>query len=274
LLFVVLAFIGSCSSAQAQEILRFGVINQRSIQLTARYWNPILKYVGEKTGEKIRLSMGKTAPQTTAMTVKGRHDLVYTNHLFTRARDKLGFRVILRIQGQDIHSALIVSASSRIKSVRQLQGKRVAFPSREAFVGYWVPMDYLVRSGISVRPLYAGNQEGAMSQLRNGRVVAAAVNKSVLERFARRTGLRYRVIWQSAPYRNIPIMVRPGIDADRVRRIRKAFIGMSKDPAGRRILAASAALIRQQGILVFVRADDREYENYRRFYRETVLKKH
>ena len=33
----------------------FGVINQRSISLTAKYWNPILAYISNKTDVPLRL---------------------------------------------------------------------------------------------------------------------------------------------------------------------------------------------------------------------------
>ena len=71
-------------AAAAEPVaLNFGVINQRSLALTAEYWNPILKYVSARSGVQLRLMMGKTAPETTAQSVKGEHDFVYSNHLFT-----------------------------------------------------------------------------------------------------------------------------------------------------------------------------------------------
>lgn len=259
-----------CASEQSNY---FGVINQRSIALTAKYWNPILNYVSHKSGVPLKLRMGKTAPETTAMTVRGEHAFVYTNHMFTEERDKAGYRVILRMQTPSINAIIIVRDDSSIKSLHELNNKQVAFPHSNAFVGYWVPMDYLIRSNIDVKPTYAGNQEGAMAQVQHGKVVAAAVNKQVLERYSRRENFKYRGLWTSEPFLSIPIMAHPDLEQTKVDAVRKAFIDMKQDPEGLKILKASAAVLKHKKPLEFIYADDKDYSNYRSFYRNTVVKK-
>lgn len=260
------------AQAQSDAPLGFGVINQRSVPLTAQAWNPLLSYVSQKAGVPLVLKMGKTAPETTAMTVRGEHAFVYTNHMFTPERDRIGYKVILRMRGEPIHGTIVVRDDSPVRSVADLQGAKVAFPSREAFVGYWLPMDHLLKSGVQVREVFAGNQEGAMSQLQFGEVAAAAVNRKLLARYAQREEFRYRVIWTSEPYLDIPVMVHPSLPARLVESVRAAFIGMEQDPEGRRALQASADALGSRELWSFVRVDDAEYENYRRFYRGTVVK--
>jgi len=258
--------------AETEAPLGFGVINQRSVTLTAQAWNPILGYVGKKVGVPLVLKMGRTAPETTAMTVRGEHAFAYTNHMFTVDRDRLGYKVILRMQGEPIRGAIVVRDDSPVRSVADLKDARVAFPSREAFVGYWLPMDHLLKSGVRVQEVFAGNQEGAMSQLQFGEVAAAAVNHKLLSRYGQREGFRYRVIWTSDPYLDVPIVAHPSLPPRLVEAVRAAFIGMAEDPAGRRALQASAEALGSPEVWRFVRAEDAEYDNYRRFYRTTVVK--
>lgn len=201
----------SGAHAEAEAPLGFGVINQRSVSLTAQSWNPILNYVGKKAGVPLVLKMGKTAPETTAMTVRGEHAFAYTNHMFTAERDRIGYKVILRMKGEPIHGTIVVRDDSPIRSIEDLRGTKVAFPSKEAFVGYWLPMDHLLKSGVQVNAVFAGNQEGAMSQLQFGEVAAAAVNRKLLSRYAQREDFRYRVIWTSEPYLDIPVMAHPSL---------------------------------------------------------------
>jgi hypothetical protein len=47
---------------------------------------------------------------------------------------------------------------------------------------------------------------------------------------------------------------------------------MIDDPEGRRILEAGADLLKANGELGFVVATDREYDNYRKFFRTTKVK--
>lgn len=251
--------------------LYFGVINQRSISLTAQSWNPILSYVGKKVGVPLVLKIGKTASETTDMTERGEHAFAYTNHMFTPERDKIGYRAILRIQGDPIHGVIVVHEKSPVRSIQDLKGMPVAFPSRDAFVGYWLPMDFLIKSGITVKESFAGNQEGAMSQLQFGHT-AAAVNKKLLDQYSTREDVRFRVIWTSEPYLDIPVMVHPSVPMKLVEAVREAFIGMSQDPEGLKALQASSDALKTPRVWNFIRAEDRDYENYRRFYRETVVK--
>lgn len=263
--------LSSAVRAEEEQTYYFGVLNQRSVQLTAEYWNPILRYVSERSGVPLELRMGKTAVETTAMTVRGEFAFVFTNHLFTPERDHLGYRVIARPDSPDIQACIAVRKGCPFNSLSDLDEQIVVFPSHEAFVGYWVPMDALLKSGIKVQTVFGGNQEGAISQLQAGVVDAAAVNSRVLENYGRRENFRYRVIWISEPYHDLPIMVNPSVPKSKAEAVRNALIGMRNDPEGRKVLETGAALLKLPEPVGFVSADDRDYDNYRRFYRKTVV---
>jgi phosphonate transport system substrate-binding protein len=248
------------------------VVNQRSPVLHAQYWNPILRYVAEKSGVHLQLKLAKTAPEHSAMIGRGEFDFIYSNHNFTPANDAQGYRVIARPMEEAIRGQIVVPAESPVQSLRELDGREMVFPSRAAFVGYYVPMDALVRAGVHVQPHFAGNQEGAMGQLKAGRVVAAAVNSQVMRDYAEREKFAYRIIWSSEPYLNIPILAHPSVPKDKVNAVRKALVGMSKDAEGQKILAQSGELVKQPPPYGFVASDDREFENIRRFHRNTVIK--
>ena len=47
--------------AQEKKSYYFNVLNQRSVALTAQYWNPILTYVSKKSGVPLELKLAKTA---------------------------------------------------------------------------------------------------------------------------------------------------------------------------------------------------------------------
>jgi phosphonate transport system substrate-binding protein len=49
-------------------------------------------------------------------------------------------------------------------------------------------------------------------------------------------------------------------------------VGMSKDPEGRKILNDGAELLKIKEELGFVAAENRDYDNYRTFYRQTQVK--
>lgn len=259
--------------AHADEKIRsFGVITQRSAVLTAQYWNPILRYISQKSGVPLSLKMAKTAPEHSAMIAKSEFDFVYTNHNFIPENDLVGYYVIARPIESAIMGQIVVLGDSPAKSLADLAGQEVVFPSKVAFVGYYVPMDALLRAGIKVKPLFAGNQEGAMGQLKARRVNAAAVNSQIMQAFAEREQIEYRVLWSSEKFLNIPISVHPGVPKANVAAVQEALVKMASDPVGMKVLAESAELVKQKPPYGFVGASDREYDNYRRFLKSTLVK--
>ena len=272
LLLAVIATLIPAATINAEEIYYFSVLNQHSPELIAKYWNPLLEYVSTKSGVPLRLKIGKTAPETTEMTVRGEAMFAFTNHLFTPERAKLGWRVIARQDTTGIQGELVVLENSPIKSIDDLNGKRVAFPSREAFVGYWVPMDALLRKNIKVEAVFAGNQEGAMGQLRFGKVDAVSVNATIMKTYAAKAKITYRTLWSSEKYHDLCIMAAPTVPPAKVEAVRRAFVEMSRTPEGKRILEMAAASSSLKKWVGFVESDDREYDNYRKFYKKNTGK--
>lgn len=253
--------------ALADEALKFGVLNQRPVALTAQLWNPILRYLGEKSGVPLTLAMGKTAQETTNRTVAGQYDFVYTNHLFTPERDKLGYKVIARFNTDEIRGQIVVPSNSSIQSLSDLNGKKVVFPSAEAFAGYALPMRALQDNNVQIEACYAGNQEGAMMQLSSGTAVAAGVNDVLMKNFSQREGFPYRAIYTSEPYHSLPVMVHPRVPHSKVNKVRSAMLAMGSDAEGRKVLDAANAILKTDGPLEIIKAGNDDYNNYRRFYR-------
>lgn len=261
--------LGTVCQAAPQTPFAFGVLNHRSLQATAAYWNPILNYVSARSGVPLELHIGRTANETTDRVVAGQLDFAYTNHLFTPKRDRLGWRVLARQDSEGIRGQVVVLDSSSVKSLQELAGKIVAFANPYGFTGYYVPMDGLQRAGVEVTPLFCGNQEAAMGHLLSGEVAAAGVNHQVMASFAQRRQITYRVLAESEPYFDLAVMASPRVSQADGEKVRQAFVGMSSDPEGQRVLqlaAQSLELLKARG---FVAADDRDYRNYRNFFSQT-----
>ena len=206
------------------------------------------------------------------MVRRGELHFLYSNHNFIKENEESGYRVFARPKGDAQSGEIVVLKNSPIQSLADLEGKEMAFPHTAAFLGYHLPMDALLRKGINITGHFAGTQEGAMTQLKAGRVVAAGVNAEVMRAFAQRENIAYRVLWSSDKFLNLALSAHPSVPADTVKAVRKAFLQMADDPEGAKVLAASAEVLKQGSPLVFIAARDSEFENMRRFYRNTVVK--
>jgi phosphonate transport system substrate-binding protein len=256
----------------ADEALTFNVLNQRSVALTAQYWNPILTYVSKKSGVPVELKLAKTTKEGNAIAERGEYDFLYTNHFFTKERDKLGYKVIARPAGPGIRSQIVVPQDSPVQSLNDLNGKEIAFVTPDGFTGYWLPMDALLKAKVDVKVVFTGNQEASSAQLKVNKVAAAGVNSTIMARYARRESFDYRALWTSDIYQDLCIMANPKVPAAKVAAVRAALVNMAKDPEGRKVLEAGAELLKSNAELGFVAADNRDYDNYRAFYKTTQVK--
>lgn len=255
----VLSICLSPVSWAADPALVFGVLNQQSPIRTAEKWNPILNYLGARTGIPLRLAMGPSVAATNAMMARGEFDLAFTNHNFQSPYDGT-YQVVARWGGEPIRGMIVVPEASPVQSLKDLQGRVVAFPSEDAFLAYAVPVLALRDAGVSVTERFSGNQEGALARLHTGGAEAAAVNSRFLETYAQRERARFRTLYASEPYQELPVLIHPRVSSDRARRLVSALLGMRHDPA-------AAEVLRQAQCPGFEPASERDYDNVRRVYR-------
>jgi phosphonate transport system substrate-binding protein len=261
-LLAALLLYGLASSVPAQERpLAFGVLNQQSPARTAERWNPILHYVTTQTGVPLQLRMGPTVQDTNAMMGRGEFDFVFTNHNFQSEFDKVGYRVIARWGGEPIRGVIAVPAASPARSLKDLDGRRVAFPSADAFVAYAVPVVALRQAGVKVEEVFAGNQEGVLAQLKAQRVDGGAVNSRFLAQYSKREGVTFRELFVSQGYPDLAVIAHARLPAATVEKVRQALLGMKADPAAAPVLARAEA----PG---FEAATDRDYDGVRQVYRQ------
>ena len=259
LLSALLLWMG-CAYAQ-QAPLMFGVLNQQSPQLTAERWNPIFQYLSDNTGLKFQLRMGPNVQATNAMMEKGEFDLVFTNHNFRSEFDGV-YKVMARWGNTPIFAVIAVPDSSTIFKLKDLDGKRIAYPSQNAFVAYAVPKAALRKAGVKDNEVMAGNQEGAVAQMASGLVDAAAVNSRFLSQYAARKGLKYREIYTSEPYPDLAVLGHPRLSKEQFAAIQGALLKMRNDPKAQSILE-------QNQFTGFFPASEKDYEPVRKTYRAT-----
>jgi phosphonate transport system substrate-binding protein len=260
-----LGFIPALGRAESPTY-NFSPVNQHDINLTAAYWNPIIAYVHEKSGVKLNLKIGRTSADTTSYVLAKEVEFVFSNHLFSPEREKLGWKVFGRRQTPAVHGQIVVPADSPITDLSQLKGREVAFAGPEAFVVYKVPYAYLLSQGIDIKPVFAGNQTAALVQLFSGKVLASGGNSQLVESYERRENRKVRVLWRSEPFLDLALMASSKVPEKDVKAVATAFVDMSKDPKGREILHQASKDIGLPSDAYFIAATGADYAAYRRFY--------
>lgn len=257
-----------CGPAAAAEppTYNFSPVNQYNLQVSASFWNPIVRYVSSKSGVHLNLKLGRTSADTTSFVLAKEVDFAFTNHLFSPERMKMGWTVFGRRNAEPVRAQIVVPADSPVRRLSDLANSIVVFPGPEALIAYKVTYAQLLRQNVPVTVAFAGNMDAAFTQLFSGRAKAAGANSQLVENYSGREDKRFRVLWSSAPFNDLALMASPRVPAEQVRAVADAFLNMHRDPEGRRILEAAAELVHAPEPLSFVAAGDADYAAYRSFY--------
>jgi phosphonate transport system substrate-binding protein len=262
----LLAGLVSASAAAEPHSYNFSPVNQYNLQVSASFWNPIVRYVSSKSGVRLNLKLGRTSADTTSYVLAREVDFAFTNHLFSPDREKMGWTVFGRRDAPPVRAQIVVPADSPVKELAELSGATVVFPGPEALVAYKATYAELLRRRIPVNAVFAGNMDAAFSQLFAGKARAGGANSQLVQNYSGRESKSFRVLWSSAPFNDLALMASPRVPAADLRAVANAFLGMRRDPEGRRILEAAAELVRAPTPVSFVPATDADYASYRAFY--------
>lgn len=256
----------SMSAFAAGTVYRFSPVNQWDIKKTAAYWNPIIHYVSEKSGVNLELKIGRTSADTTAYVLTKEVEFVFSNHLFSPERARLGWKVFGRRWTPPLHGQIAVPDDSPITRLDELKGQEVVFAGPEAFIGYKVPYAHLIGENIDVKVVFAGNQNAAFAQLFAGKAKAVGSNSALVDGYTIREGKKFRVLWTSEGYHDLALMASSKVPEKDVKAVAAAFIGMHRDPVGKAILLKASEEVGLDPQAYFLPATDDDYASYRRFF--------
>lgn len=140
-------------------------------------------------------------------------------------------------------SMIIVKADSKIMTIKDLKGKKIAWQDVTSSAGYVWPAAELKKEGIDpdkdVTGITVKGHDKAVLAVLNGEVDAAAVfqdirvqMKDVPDAFAKTKVLKF-----TANIPNDTISVRSDMDAEFRKKLQQAFIDIGKDPEGKKIIS-------------------------------------
>ena len=248
------------------KVYNFSPVNQYNLNLSATFWNPIIRYVSEKSGVNLTLKLGRTSSDTTSYVLAQEVDFAFTNHLFSPERDKMGWKVFGRRDAPALEGQIVVPADSPIHSLSELEGKEVVYPGPEAFIAYKVTSSELVKKGIHTSTVFAGNMDGAFSQLLSGKAQAMGVNSQLVSGYTEREGQSFRVLWSSSSCNDLALMASPRISQKELDAVANAFFNMQYDKDGSKILHEATELVHAPAPITFIPATAADYASYRDFY--------
>lgn len=132
-LLLISTFLSFNVHAEKKPVYTIGVVPQFEIRHIRKIWNPILNEIEKNTGYKLKLIGSPTIPDFESEFNAGKFDFAYMNpyHILL-AKDSQGYIPLVRDNGRKLHGILVVRQDSGINSVKDLNGKKIAFPAPNA----------------------------------------------------------------------------------------------------------------------------------------------
>jgi phosphonate transport system substrate-binding protein len=230
---VVLSF-----SALAEDVYKFSVVPQFEVRRLFSIWQPVIDEIQQRTGLKFELVTALSVTDYEKEVMAGRYDFIFINpYLMPIVADKPGYVPLVR-DSMPLRGILVVRKDSPIQRVEDLQDKTLAVPSMTALGASLLLRAELDRQfNVKPRALVAKTHSSVFLHVINGLADAGgSVQKALAEQDPRiRDALK--VLYQTGEVPSHPVAAHQRVPVAVRESVRQAFIEISKDEAGRKLLA-------------------------------------
>ena len=212
----------------------------RAPQLTTKalfkQWNPLVERLSKELDINIQLKLYKNRKSFLNDVNNGRVDFVYMNPYYTlKAHESNGYRPIIRDNNKKLYGILVAHKDSAIKSLEDLQGKVIAFPSPNALAASLYMRSLLeTQHHISFTPHYVGSHDNVYLNVLLNKVSAGGGVMRTFNKSKNKNNLR--IIYKTPALMPHPISVHPRVPEMIVEKLMKSILIMNKDEDGKKIL--------------------------------------
>ncbi|GHX60287.1 phosphate/phosphite/phosphonate ABC transporter substrate-binding protein [Vibrio cholerae] len=232
-------FIWCVSSFTWASPLSFGVVPQQSPEELAKRWVPILENLSETTGFSIEFHTASTIPEFEQRVLNGEYDLVYMNpYHYTFFHQQPGYVALAKQKDQKLQGIIVVTQESPIKSIQDLDGKSLAFPSPAAFAATIIPQALLKKEGINIESQYVSSHDSVYLNVANGFFVAGGGIKRTFNNAPKAITSQLRILWESPSFTPHAFAYHPRLHSDQVSAVQNALVNLDQTEKGRLQLKA------------------------------------
>ena len=244
-------------NSAAAKPLTFGVVPEQSLDELAKKWQPILDAVSKEAGFDIRFDRSNSNIESFYKKFNsGGYDMAFVNPMiFANAPPGL-YQPIVHQDGK-LQGIVVIDKSSPIRSLKELRGKRIVFPSPESFAATLLIEHEFEKAGVPVSELkirFAGNHDKVYQAVASGQADAGG---GVIRTFNQQDSQvldHLRILHTSLPVVPHPFVINNRSAGNLAPALRRAFLKLSSTPEG-------VAMLRKVGMGELVEAHDSEYDS-------------
>ena len=231
--FAALFCAGFVSNVQAQDPCRLsvGVVPQFEQRKLFDVWTKILEPLEKKTGCHFDLVGSPSIIAFEDAFKSGTYDLAYMNpYHVLMAKQAQGYRPLVRSGTKKLTGILVVKKDSPINNVKELDGKKVAFPSPNAFGASLLMRAELARQqDTHVVPEYVKTHPAVYLYVAKGLVDAGGGIASTLAQQPDNVRDSLRILYKTEVVNPHPLVIHPRVPEAMATRIQAAWLELAKE---------------------------------------------
>jgi phosphonate transport system substrate-binding protein len=230
--------------------LLIGLIPEQNIFKQMERYEPLMGYLHRKTGTKMELKiLPRYGNIVGNFKSSGLDGAFFGSFTYALAHAKVGVEVLARPVATDntstYHGLIFVRKDSRIRTARDMKGKRFAFVDKATTAGYLLPLEYFQDNGISnykgylKEAYFTGTHEDAVHDVLNGKADIGAAKNTVFYRLAKENPRIMKELVVLARSPDVPenaLALRKDIDASVRDQLKDTLLKMNLDPVGKKVL--------------------------------------
>ena len=237
---LTLATLGAMANgADAQTPVRysFAVVPQFSATELHKDWAPLLARLSKDTGFTLELKIATSIPLFEASFLKGEPDFAYMNPYHAVMARKAQAYVPLLRDAKPLTGVLVVRKDSTVKTLKDLNGQKIAFPAPNAF-GASLYMRALLteEAGIQFESSYVKTHSNVFRHVIRNEAAAGGTVNAPLNDEVPAVRDQLQILFQTPPAASHPVVAHPRVAAAAQKALTQAFLALAQDAEGRALL--------------------------------------
>ena len=235
----LLLFAATVAVAQEKKVYILAVVPQFTPSEVHRNWSPIVEKLSRATGRQIEIKIYPSIQKFETAFLNGEIDLVFMNpYHAVMAKRAQGYIPLVRDDANRLIGILLVQRDSPLISIKELNGKALAFPAPNSFAASLYMRALLAeQEKISITPLYLKTHSNVYRHVIMGEAVAGAGVNNTLKREPPEVQAQLRLLFETPGVPSHPVVAHPRVPEGLRQTVTNTLLAMQNDPAGQKLLA-------------------------------------
>lgn len=230
----------TASRAVAGDSYTLAVVPQYSPLTVHRNWQPLIEALADETGIKLKLRVYNSFNRFIGALERGDADFAYMApyHLVS-VRQTQQYVPLLRDGTRDLIGIVVVRKDSSYKTIQDLDGKQIDFPSPHAFAASLYLRAHLrEKLKLDYSPRYAGNHDNVYRHVALGLVEAGGGVNNSLSQQPPHLQSKLRILYEVPGVASHPLAVHERVPENVRAIVKKTLMKWQFNPKRRALLKA------------------------------------